>query len=151
MKYEITNILKSAIITTTMIMGISSAWAAGPNGEGGNQLFALPIAIQKADLGVAHLSAIVNADGKLVRGSGVKKTTAVAGFPGDYIVTFNRNIRNCSYVVSLGNPRSVGVPQPGTISATGASIDVNGVYIDANDTDGNPAENPFHLHVFCNK
>ena len=150
MKYEITNILKSAIITTTMIMGISSAWA-GTNGEGQSQLLAFPIAIQKTDLGVAHLSAIVNADGKLIRGSGVKKATAVAGSPGDYIVSFNRNIRNCTYVVSLGNPNSVGVPQPGTISATGAFVDVNGVYIDANDTDGNPAENPFHLHVFCNK
>ena len=150
MKSEITYVLKSAIITTTMILGISSAWA-GPNGEGEKLLLALPIAVQQADLGVAHLSAIVNEDGKLVRGSGARKATAVAGSPGDYIVSFNRNIRNCTYVVSLGNPNSVGVPQPGTISATGAFVDVNGVYIDANDTDGNPAENPFHLHVFCNK
>jgi len=150
MKFEITNVLKSAIITTTMVLGISTAWA-GPNGEGEKQVFALPLTVQQADLGVAHLSAIVNADGRLVRGSGASKATAVAGNPGDYIVSFKRNIRNCSYVVSLGNPNSAGVPQPGTISATGAFIDVNGVYIDANDTDGNPAENPFHLHVFCNK
>lgn len=147
MKRVINNTLKSAFIAVAMILGISTAWA-GPN-EGSNLIFISPLKVP--DLGVAHLSAVVNADGKLVRGSGVKSATPVGGLIGDYIVTFNRNVRNCTYVVSLGNTGSLGVPQPGVISATGANVSSNGVYVDANDIDGIPAERPFHLNVFCHK
>lgn len=146
MKRVIEKTLISAFIAAAMIFNISTAWA-GPNE--GNILFISPLKVP--DLGVAHLSAVVNADGKLVRGSGVKSAAPVGGFIGDYIVTFNRNVRNCTYVTSLGNTGSVGVPQPGVISATGANVSANGVYIDANDIDGIPAERPFHLNVFCHK
>jgi len=127
-----------------MISGISTASAAVPN-EGNNKL-SISSFTSKAkvpDLGVAHLSAVVSASGKLVRGSGVKSSVPDQAFVGGYIVTFNRNVRNCTYVVSLGNTGSVGVPQPGVISATGANINPNGVYIHANNTDGIPADR-FH-------
>lgn len=148
MKKVINNTLKPIFIAASIIFGISTA-SAGPNeGRGGHQLFILPF--KAPDLGVAHLSAVVTADGKFVRGSGVKNVVPAGSF-GDYIVTFRRNVTNCTYVASLGNTGSIGVPQTGVISATGANIDPNGVYLDVNDIDGFSAERPFHLNVFCHK
>ncbi len=143
-----------AFISAVMIFGISTVcWGAGPNespNKGNNVFIALPLS-KIPDFGVAHLSAVVTAKGKLVRGSGVKSVTPVISLIGDYTVVFNRNVRNCTYVVSLGNTGSTGVPKTGVISATGASVNSNGVYIDVNDINGYPVERPFHLNVFCHK
>ncbi|VAW57798.1 hypothetical protein MNBD_GAMMA07-1637 [hydrothermal vent metagenome] len=161
MKRVIKKTLTPVFITTVMILGISTTWAGPNENNNGNKLPSASSSLTSSwlsisplkipDIGVAHLSAVVNADGKLIRGSGVKSTTPAKGFIGDYIVTFNRNVRNCTYVVSLGNTASSGVPQLGVISATGAAVNPNGVYIDANSINGIPAKRPFHLNVFCHK
>lgn len=64
-----------------------AAGAAGPAGPAGpNNL----------------LWAVVNSGGQLVRSNGaVSVTTQIV--PGDYIVTFNRNISGCSYVAGIAS------------------------------------------------
>lgn len=100
-------------------------------------------------LGVAILSAVVDADGTLDRGSGVLSATNVN--PGSYEVIFRRNVRQCTYVATIGIPGSVGTAVPGEINVAGASVSTSGVFVDIQDSAGFDVNHPFHLIVFCHK
>jgi hypothetical protein len=100
-------------------------------------------------LGISLLSAVIDADGTLVRGSGVRTVSLPGG--NDYIVSFARNVRNCVYTAQIGNPDALGVPLPAFISVTGAAVDVKGVYVDIKDASGADVQRPFHLIVSCYK
>ena len=140
---------KLTISFILLMFGFSTAWA-GPN-EGRQEAASSTSSAKTPDLGVAHLSAVVKANGELVRGSGAIKAVHLTSFLGDYIVTFNRNVRNCTYTTSIGKAGFTGVPHLAVISATGANVSEFGVYIDINDLNGFPAKRPFHLNVFCHQ
>ena len=99
--------------------------------------------------GVSLLSAVVDTDGTLVRGNGAKSSTNVN--PGSYRVIFKRNVRQCTYVATIGIPGSVGTAIPGEINVAGDAVDVKGVFVDIQDSTGVDENHPFHLIVFCNK
>ena len=85
--------------------------------------------------------------GNLDRGNGVTFTNK--SDTGDYQVRFNKNVRGCVYVASVGLPGSVGVELPGQIGVVGENASVNGVWIDTYDSLGNEADRSFHLLVDC--
>jgi hypothetical protein len=99
-------------------------------------------------LGTAVLSAVVNADGTLARGSGV--TTVDKYGTGNYGVKFRRNVRNCAYVASIGLSGSSGTESNASIDVVGDNASANGVFVDTEDFAGTQADRGFHLIVFCN-
>jgi hypothetical protein len=86
-------------------------------------------------------------DGSLDRGNGVASTNK--SDTGDYQVRFNKNVRGCVYVATVGLPGSLGVELPGQIGVVGEAASVNGVWIDTYDSLGNEADRSFHLLVDC--
>ncbi len=85
--------------------------------------------------------------GDLDRGNGVTFTNK--SDTGDYQVRFNKNVRNCVYVATVGLPGSVGVELPGQIGVAGENASVNGVWIDTYDSLGAESDRSFHLLVDC--
>lgn len=85
--------------------------------------------------------------GNLDRGNGVTFTNK--SDTGDYQVRFNKNVRGCVYVATVGLPGSVGVELPGQIGVAGENASVNGVWIDTYDSAGNESDRSFHLLVDC--
>ena len=98
-------------------------------------------------LGMALMSAVVDEFGALKRGSGSVSSEKIAN--GRYVVLFNRNVRDCTYVASLGLSTTVRDGVPGTADVRAYSSNVNGVLV--NTSDGGLADRPFHLIVFCAK
>ena len=93
--------------------------------------------------------AVVNSDGVLVRGRGlVAGDPAGRVSPGIYQVVFNRDVRGCGYVATIGNV-SVGGPNRGQVSVASLPTSVNGVRVRTADDAGVEADKPFHLAVTC--
>ncbi len=87
--------------------------------------------------------------GDLDRGNGVTFTNK--SDTGDYQVRFNKNVRGCVYVASVGLPGSSGVELPGQIGVVGENASVRGVWIDTYDSLGAESDRSFHLIVDCDK
>ena len=113
------------------------------------------VSINEAGLGnvpsaetLSH-SAVLSAGGQFVRGRGV--ASAVRTATGRYQVIFNRDVRGCVYVATVGDAGAVG-PPAGTASVTSLGSNVNGVAVRTVDynTNGDVLTNkPFHLIVSC--
>ena len=106
---------------------------------------------QAADmtLGAAELFAVVSSAGALARGAGAVSSTAGSNGTGTYNVKFNRNIRNCVYIATLGDPGSSVIPVAGQIGVTGDVNDVQSVFIVTRDQAGTVANRGFMLKVSC--
>lgn len=94
--------------------------------------------------------AVVNDDGTLARGRNVASTRQVAGV-GIYDVTFDSDVRNCSYVATVGRPDDV-VGLGGFPIVNRDPTDPNGVRVFIADKTGlGPTflPRPFHLQVEC--
>ena len=97
-----------------------------------------------------NLWAVVNGNGVLVRGRG-----QAAGDPaaktgeGIYHVIFNRDVRGCGYLATVGSPTVDAVPPGGQVHVASHPTNVNAVRVrTANDT-GTSLDRPFHLAVTC--
>jgi hypothetical protein len=93
------------------------------------------------------LFAVVNANGTLARGFRAVSSQRFA--VGRYAVTFNRNVRGCAYVATIGLSGSVGFSSPGQISVVGLVSSANGVFIAVSNSAGADADLGFHLAVHC--
>lgn len=129
--------LKSAIAFT--LLGILLATLTGS-----------PRAAPDNTRGMALMAATVDTDGTLVRGAGAL-SSHTTGNPGDYVVQFNRDVTDCTYVASVGGPVSpvaytsnVSANAPGTASGSDTVRVVTS-------NNGALANYPFHLIVFCVK
>jgi hypothetical protein len=98
---------------------------------------------------IAH-HAVVTGAGVLARGRGVSSVVRIAA--GRYQVIFDRDVRSCAYVGTVGDVSAAG-PGNGVVSvssmaANGAGVDVRTVEYNAG---GNPVNTnkPFHLLVNC--
>lgn len=101
-------------------------------------------------VGATQLCAVVDRDGNLVRGlHAVSASRAPAGSTGWYEVIFDRNVRKCCYVATIGLPGNVGVEEEGEITVAGRFNNQNGVFITTHDSNGNYADRSFHLVVIC--
>jgi len=93
--------------------------------------------------------AVVSSLGQLIRGRGVTSTARTS--QGRYQVVFNRDVRGCAYVASVGATSAAG-PPAGTASVASLPSSVNGVDVRTVDynTNGDALNNkPFHLMVSC--
>jgi len=98
---------------------------------------------------IAH-HAVVTGAGVLARGRGVSSVVRTAA--GRYQVIFDRDVRSCAYVATVGDVSAAG-PGTGTASVASLAANPNGVEVRtvAYNAGGNPVnENrSFHLLVNC--
>ncbi|MBO0881526.1 MAG: hypothetical protein J2P17_14540 [Mycobacterium sp.] len=91
----------------------------------------------------SNLYAKINASGALVAGNGVTSSTALG--PGQYEVTFNRNVSSCAYVATPENAFSQAVQ---VFTASG-HLSTSGVYVETKNQGGGLTSAPFDLVVDC--
>jgi hypothetical protein len=109
----------------------------------------VPAAVAAGSAAGLNLWAVVNNDGLLVRGRG-----QAAGDPvgrtntGIYHVIFNRDVRGCAYLATLGNP-GTGGPPAGEVSVASHPANVNAVRVRTANPNGAVADRPFQLAVTC--
>lgn len=101
------------------------------------------------DLGSAIMSAVINADGTIVRGEGVV-SSELSGTNG-YAVAFGRNVAGCSFQATVGQPGSSGVQPPSIATVAGSIANANAVFVATFDSDNAAAPRPFHLLVYCGR
>jgi hypothetical protein len=80
---------------------------------------------------------------------GAHATGASRFSPGKYFVTFDRNVRACAYVATIGLHTAVGSELPGFITTVAANADVNAIGVTTDDTTGAAADRSFHVQVIC--
>jgi hypothetical protein len=68
---------------------------------------------------------------------------------GAFRVFFDRNVRSCAYVATIGLPGAVATEDPGFITTVGAAVSVNAVFVTTHDVAGALADRDFHLQVIC--
>jgi hypothetical protein len=90
--------------------------------------------------------AVVSEVGAAVRSRGV--ASSVQTGTGQYQVILDRDVRQCTYVATLGDESASG-PGTGQIAVTSAASNVNGVRVVTRDSDGTMANRSFHLIVSC--
>jgi hypothetical protein len=93
------------------------------------------------------LFAVVNANGTLARGLGAVSSQRLA--LGAYEVIFNRNVRDCAYVATIGLSGSAFSSPPGEITVVGRVTSANGVFLTVSNSAGAPTDLGFHLAVHC--
>lgn len=96
--------------------------------------------------GTRPLWAVIQADGTLVRGSGVVSASNFA--PGIYNILFDQNVEDCSFAAMLARP-SDGTTGPGEIDAAALNGDPNGVFLQTRDSTGAYHSWDFHIAVTC--
>jgi hypothetical protein len=95
------------------------------------------------------LFAVVEPDGTLARGCGAVSSQKVDIDVGAYEVIFDRNVRDCAYVATIGISGSVGFSPSGEITVAGRFNNVNGVFLTTSDSTGMLADRGFHVAVHC--
>jgi hypothetical protein len=123
--------------------------AAGPQGPAGQQ----GVQGVQGPPGAAatNLWAVVDGAGTtaaLTRGSGVTNTEWIG--TGEYRITFNRSMSNCTYLATLGSVATGFFTTPGEISTGQSGSDPNAVLIFTRNSAGTVVNDlDFHLAVFC--
>ncbi len=119
---------------------------AKPDGFGGGAIKESTLGTVPFAAGVEN-AAVVNAAGQLVRGRGTSGSTRTG--EGRYAVIFNRDVRGCFYVATVGDEGIAG-PGSGVASVAGLSTNVNAVAVrTANASNNTPQNRSFHLIVTC--
>jgi hypothetical protein len=90
--------------------------------------------------------AVISDTGATVRGRGVSSSSQTG--TGQYVVAFDRDVRQCTYFATLGDESASG-PGTGQIAVTSAASNVNGVRVVTRASDGTQANRSFHLLVSC--
>ncbi|MPZ61922.1 MAG: hypothetical protein GEU93_11640 [Propionibacteriales bacterium] len=71
-------------------------------------------------------------------------TASARTVAGDYEVFFNRDVSECDFVATLGNP-GAGNPDPGFIVVAARVGQPNGVFVATSNTAGASTDRSFHL------
>jgi hypothetical protein len=110
------------------------------------------LSISEASLGIVPFAetlshtAVVSSGGQFIRGRGVSSAARTA--EGRYQVIFNRDVRGCVYVASVGGT-TASAPTAGQAQTYSLGSSVNGVAIRTASSAGTLADRPFHLIVSC--
>lgn len=108
---------------------------------------------------VCALFAVVKADGELVRGLGAASSGKTSpgptttrpnapNIPGQYEVTFDRDVSNCTYIATIACGNTSGCT-PGVITVVGRESNPKGVFIMTYDIEGVGSDFGFHLIIHC--
>jgi hypothetical protein len=90
--------------------------------------------------------AVISNVGAAVRARGVASSAQTG--TGQYQVVFDRDVRGCVYLATLGDESASG-PGTGQIAVTSAANNVNGVRVVTRNSDGTLADRSFHLMASC--
>jgi hypothetical protein len=90
--------------------------------------------------------AVVTGAGVSARSRGV--TSVARTSEGRYQVIFDRDVRNCAHVASIGDVGAA-TPGMGDIATRSLGSNVNGVVVQTDNQSGTAADRPFHLIVPC--
>lgn len=112
-----------------------------PSGIPTNQPFHLSV-----DCTAGHW-AVVDSTGALVRGHDA--VTASLLTTGAYNVTFNQDVKNCSFFATLGMTGSFSAAPAGYVTVAGRAGDQNSVYVSTYNATGVATNASFHLSVQC--
>src|SRR3954447_1570363 len=96
-----------------------------------------------AALTAPSLWAKVDLNGSLSRGSRVVSASKLG--PGQYEVTFNRNVSTCAYLATTRNAYTQAIQA----STAGGHLSANGVYVETKNQGGGLTDGPFDLVVTC--
>lgn len=102
------------------------------------------------DLGMAIMSAAINADGTIARGEGVIATGTNNIGTGVYEVAFGRDITECTYQVTAGES-GIGSAVPRVVAVTRRAGNPAGVFLQVQDNAGTQINNPFFVLVYCGR
>jgi hypothetical protein len=99
-----------------------------------------------------RLWAVVTIGGGLFRSSGAVSTTH--DVTGTYTVRFNRSVRDCAWIATIGRTEEGPIPDPGTIRLNGLPFlpglfDDETVVVRTTDLSGADSDRPFSLSVVC--
>jgi hypothetical protein len=100
------------------------------------------------DRGMAIMSAGINPDGTLVRGEGVTGSLKLG--TGVYEVSFGRDITQCNFQVSAGEP-GIGSASPRMTGITARSGNANGVFVQVRDNTNTAVDNALQILIFCGR
>ena len=95
------------------------------------------------------MGAVVKRSGQLDRATTSPGVTSANLGGGNYEVIFPFDVRDCTYVATIGQSNSRGNAQPGVITTVGRVGVPEGVFLTTHDTRGGEARRPFHLEVAC--
>lgn len=113
------------------------------------------IAVKESRLGMVPSAAVADGIGRHVvltsagvvaRGRGVGSAARTSA--GRYQVIFDRDVRGCAYIATIGDAGAAAPPQ-GEISTSALASNVNGVSVRTENSGGSAADRPFHLAVLC--
>ncbi|MFN2616379.1 MAG: hypothetical protein ABR581_04555 [Thermoleophilaceae bacterium] len=90
--------------------------------------------------------AVVSSAGIVARSRGL--SSAVRTSAGHYQAIFNRDVRGCAYVATLGSVGATG-PTNGEVSVASLASNVNGVSVRTANSNGTATNRSFHLIVNC--
>jgi hypothetical protein len=97
--------------------------------------------------------AVVSTHGNLVRGNGAvraKQLFVSGGTLGAYQVTFNRNVRHCGLIATIGRTNAANLnPDPGEIGVAYRHGSRKSVFVKTRASNGDEADRSFHLAVLC--
>jgi hypothetical protein len=93
--------------------------------------------------------AVVDSDGTLARGRGAVSAERFAEGSGQYEVIFDRAVRNCAYVATIGISGSLGLSRPGEITVAARFENNRGVFVSTHNSTGVLRDRGFHLQVSC--
>ena len=134
--------LRPAIAAALTAMLATQAFAGGHN---------LPIKsphhAQVPKSGHKSYTAVVSADGILVRGSATAASQPEG--TGTYEVDFAVDVTGCAYVATLGQTGSRGTADPGMLTVVGRSGMPNAIFVTTGDLLGNDTNRSFQVDVGC--
>jgi len=146
----------AALAVVTLCGGLVAGSAlagggAGPNGVAGKAAAAAAPQFPAAANIAVKGAVVVNADGTVARKSAQPFTVTSAAHlsTGSYEVIWNRNVRGCAYIATIGLSGSSGSSPSGEITVVGRVNRVRGVFLTTHDSTGTLADRGFHLVVVC--
>ncbi|WFE38682.1 hypothetical protein [Micromonospora sp. WMMD998] len=92
------------------------------------------------------LFAVVDANGRLVRGLGATSATRLAA--GMYQVAFDQDVARAAYVGTVGPANGGGLAQQGVLTVAPRAGIANAVFVETHAASGH-ADRPFHLAVLA--
>jgi hypothetical protein len=136
---------RSFALAAIIAAGLANAALAAPPADGSAS------SAERAAPGNAAFTyfAVVSKVGRLGRRVGAVSATHLG--TGHYLVDFNLNVSQCSFVATLGRASTAGgaYEQASYVSVTGAVGDSNGVFVESRGVRGRLRDRPFHLLVAC--
>ena len=135
----------AAVAAAAMSAGAGSAYAADNNT--GPARAAASGSVRQATQALKGCFAMVNADGTRARGKCARGSTKSA--TGQYLVTFDADIRRCSFQATLGLAAFQGISPAGEIAVVGGFNTTNAVFVQTFNSAGVAADRAFHLTVIC--